>query len=234
MKNSILYDLKTIAKRDPAAKGILEVLLLYPGFHAVVLHRVAHWFYKRKFSFIARIMSQIARFFTGIEIHPGAKIGSGLFIDHGMGIVIGETAVIGDNCTIYHGVTLGGTGKEIGKRHPTIGDNVLIGAGAIVLGPVVIGDSVMIGAGAVVVEDVEEDTTVTGSKARVVRHSGKRLAPSFELDQIHLPDPLAQELCKMIIRIEKLEKQNAMSNNNYSKTSVDCRQMKQDDEKGEV
>ncbi len=136
MKKGLMYDARSIASRDPAAKSTLEVILLYPGFHALVYHRIAHWFYKKKRFFIARFISQFARHFTGIEIHPGAKIGSGLFIDHGMGVVIGESAEIGDNCTIYHGVTLGGTGKDKGrKRHPTVGNNVLIGAGAKVLGP---------------------------------------------------------------------------------------------------
>lgn len=201
----LLNDARSIAKRDPAAKSTLEVVLLYPGFHALVYHKCSHWFYKRKMFFIARFISQFGRFFTGIEIHPGAVIGSGLFIDHGMGVVIGETAQIGDNCTIYHGVTLGGTGKDKGKRHPTIGNNVLIGSGAKLLGPFTVGDNAMIGAGSVVVEEVDPDTTVTGPKARAVKRAGKKIIPSMELDQIHLPDPVSQELCRLLVRVEHLE-----------------------------
>jgi len=205
MLRGLLQDARSIAERDPAAKSTLEVILLYPGFHAIFFHRIAHWFFKKRLFFIARLVSQFSRFLTGIEIHPGAKIGKGLFMDHGMGIVIGETAEIGDNCTIYHGVTLGGTGKDKGKRHPTIGRNVLIGAGAKLLGPINIGDNVMIGAGSVVLDDVEPDTTVTGAKARPVKRAGRKLAPSIELDQVHIPDPVAQELCRLQVRIEHLE-----------------------------
>ena len=205
MYKGFLYDAGAIARRDPAAKSRLEVILLYPGFHAVVFHHFAHWFYGKRLFFIARLISQVARFLSGIEIHPGAVIGKGLFIDHGMGVVIGETAEIGDNCTIYHGVTLGGTGKDTGKRHPTIGNNVLIGAGAKLLGPFKVGDNSMIGAGAVVMEEVEPDSTVTGPKARSVKKSGKRVVPSEDLDQIHMPDPVAQEFCKLLMRIERLE-----------------------------
>lgn len=205
MFKGLLHDARLIAKRDPAAKSTLEVFLLYPGFHALFFHRIAHWFFKRRLFFIARFTSQFSRFFTGIEIHPGAVIGQGLFMDHGMGIVIGETAEIGENCTIYHGVTLGGTGKDKGKRHPSIGSNVLIGAGAKLLGPIVIGNNVMIGAGSVVLEDVVDDTTVTGSKARAVKHAGRKLVPSIELDQIHIADPVSQELCRLQVRIEHIE-----------------------------
>lgn len=205
MLKELLEDAKSIAKRDPAAKSTLEVILLYPGFHAIIFHRIAHWFYNRKIFFLARFTSQFSRFITGVEIHPGAKIGRGLFLDHGMGIVVGETAEIGDYCTIYHGVTLGGTGKDKGKRHPTVGNNVLIGAGAQLLGPIKIGDGAMIGAGSVVLDEVEAGTTVTGAKARKVSRSKRKLAPSFELDQIHLADPVAQELCKLQVRIDRLE-----------------------------
>lgn len=205
MFKGLLSDARSIAQRDPAAKSTLEVFLLYPGFHALFYHRAAHWFFKRKLFFPARLISQFSRFMTGIEIHPGATIGRGLFMDHGMGIVVGETAEVGDNCTIYHGVTLGGTGKDKGKRHPTIGNNVLIGAGAKLLGPINIGDNAMIGAGSVVLEDVLPDTTVTGPKARPVRHAGRKLAPSIELDQVHLADPVSQELCRLQVRIEHLE-----------------------------
>lgn len=206
MFKGLLSDARSIAKRDPAAKSTLEVFLLYPGFHVLIYHRIAHWLYKKKVFFLARLISQFARFVTGIEIHPGAAIGRGLFIDHGMGIVIGETAEIGDNCTIYHGVTLGGTGKEKGKkRHPSIGNNVLIGAGAKLLGPITIGDNAMVGSGSVVLSDVPPNSTVAGVKARVVKQDGRKLAPSIELDQINIPDPIAQELCKILERIEKLE-----------------------------
>lgn len=205
MFKGLLRDARLIAKRDPAAKSTLEVVLLYPGFQALFYHRIAHWLFKRRLFFLARFTSQFSRFFTGIEIHPGAVIGSGLFMDHGMGIVIGETAEIGDNCTIYHGVTLGGTGKDKGKRHPTIGSNVLIGAGAKLLGPIVVGDNAMIGAGSIVLEEVERDTTVTGSKARTVKRAGKKLVPSIELDQIHYADPVSQELCRLQVRLDHLE-----------------------------
>jgi len=157
---SLYIDAKNIRDKDPAARNVLEVMILYPGFHILLFHRIAHFLYKINFKFIARLISQIARFFTGIEIHPGAKIGKKLFIDHGMGIVIGETAEIGDNCTIYHGVTLGGTGKHKTKRHPTVGSNVIIGCGAKVLGPIKIGSNSKIGAGAVVLKNVEKNTTV--------------------------------------------------------------------------
>lgn len=205
MLRGLIQDAKLIAQRDPAAKSTFEVMLLYPGFHAIFFHRIAHWLYKRKCFFLARATSQLSRFITGVEIHPGAKVGRGLFLDHGMGIVVGETAEIGDNCTIYHGVTLGGTGKDKGKRHPTVGNNVLIGAGAQLLGPIKIGDGAMIGAGSVVLDEVEAGTTVTGPKARSVVRSGRKLAPSIELDQIHYADPVAQELCKLQIRIDRLE-----------------------------
>ncbi|RCX18926.1 serine O-acetyltransferase [Anaerobacterium chartisolvens] len=205
MLKGVLYDARAIAKRDPAAKSVFEVMLLYAGFHAVFLHRFAHWFYKKRLFLPARFISQLSRFITGIEIHPGAVIGRGLFIDHGMGVVIGETAEVGENCTIYHGVTLGGTGKDKGKRHPTIGNNVLIGAGAKILGPFNVGDNSMIGAGSIVMDEVPPHTTVTGPKARHVKHKGKKLIPSVELDQIHMPDPVAQELCSLRARLEHLE-----------------------------
>lgn len=159
----LYLDAKNIMQKDPAARNVLEVIILYPGFHILVCHRIAHFLYKHKLFFLARLISQLGRFFTGIEIHPGAKIGKRLFIDHGMGIVIGETAEIGDDCTIYHGSTLGGTGKDKNKRHPTIGNNVMVGAGSKVLGPINIGDNVKIGAGAVVLHDVENNTTVVGT-----------------------------------------------------------------------
>lgn len=202
----LIYDIKSIVDRDPAARNGFEVLLLYPGFHALIWHRVAHFFYKIKLKFIARLISQLGRFFTGIEIHPGATIGRGLMIDHGMGVVIGETTVIGDNCTIYQGVTLGGTGKEIGKRHPTIGNNVVIGSGAKVLGPFCVGDNSKIAAGAVVLSEVPADSTCVGVPARVVRQDGKRV---YDLDQIRIPDPVSMQMCTMSVHIQTLEKKLA-------------------------
>ena len=169
MFKSLYEDAKNIKDKDPAARNILEVIILYSGFHAIFFHRISHFFYNRKLFFIARLISQISRFITGIEIHPGAKIGKRLFIDHGLGVVIGETAEVGDDCIIYHQVTLGGTGKDKNKRHPTIGNNVLIGAGSKVLGPILIGDNVKVGASAVVLKDVEKGTTVVGVPAHKVR-----------------------------------------------------------------
>ena len=172
MIKDIYLDAKNIKEKDPAAKSLLEVIVLYQGFHILVFYRISHFLYKHKLFFIARLISQLGRFFTGIEIHPGAKIGKRLFIDHGMGIVIGETAEIGDDCTIYHQVTLGGTGKDLVKRHPTIGNNVLIGAGSKLLGPIVIGNNVKIGAGAVVLKSVIDNSTVVGVPAEKIIKRG--------------------------------------------------------------
>lgn len=158
----LYLDAKNIMNKDPAARNILEVIILYPGFHILIFHRISHFLYKHKLFFLARLNSQLGRFFTGIEIHPGAKIGKRLFIDHGMGIVIGETAEVGNDCTIYHQVTLGGTGKDKNKRHPTVGNNVMIGAGSKVLGPIKIGNNVKIGAGSVVLHDIENNSTAVG------------------------------------------------------------------------
>ena len=205
MFSRIRYDINSIKERDPAARSSWEVFLLYSGFHAVFWYRIAHWFYKHKMLFIARMISQATKLFTGIEIHPAAKIGKGLLIDHGSGVVIGETAEIGDNCTIYQGVTLGGTGKDKGKRHPTLGNNVLVGSGAKVLGPFKIGDNARIAANAVVLEEVPENSTAVGVPARIVRKNGERVCNN--LDQVHIPDPVSQELCKLLMRIEELEKE---------------------------
>ncbi|MBB6696739.1 serine O-acetyltransferase EpsC [Clostridium algidicarnis] len=169
MFKNLRYDIKNIMKNDPAAKSFIEVLLLYPSIHSLIFYRIARLFYKRHLFFIARLLSQTGRFFTGIEIHPGAKIGRGLFIDHGMGVVIGETAEIGDNVTLYHGVTLGGTGKEKGKRHPTIGDGAIIGTGAKVLGPIYVGSGAKIGANAVVLKDVPAQSTAVGIPAKILK-----------------------------------------------------------------
>ena len=197
-------EIKAVFQRDPAARSLWEVLLCYPGFHALLAYRVSHWFYQHKLFLIARLISQVTRFFTGIEIHPGAKIGKGLFIDHGMGVVIGETAEIGDGVTIYQGVTLGGTGKEKGKRHPTIGDYVIIAAGAKVLGSITIGENAKIGAGAVVIRSVPANSTVVGVPGRVVVQDGVRVgAPDLEHGK--LPDPVLAYCEQLQKRIEKLE-----------------------------
>ncbi len=180
--------------RDPAAQNALEVLLLYPGVKAVQSHRRAHWFYEHDMKFIARLISQMSRRRTGIEIHPGAKIGKRLVIDHGMGIVIGETAEIGDDCLIYHGVTLGGTGKDSGKRHPTIGNNVLIGTGAKVLGPFKVGDNSRIAANSVVLGEIPPDSTAVGVPARVIKIAGQKVDYASEVDQVSVSDPVAEEL----------------------------------------
>lgn len=203
--NQLKEDVETVKKKDPAARSTFEILLTYSGLHAVLMYRVAHWFYKKKLFTVARVISQTARFFTGIEIHPGAKIGRGFFIDHGSGVVIGETAEIGDNCLIYQNVTLGGTGKEKGKRHPTLGNNVMVGAGARVLGPFKVGDNAKIAANAVVLEEVPPNCTAVGVPARIVRRNGEKVCG--QLDQVHIPDPVAQELCKQLMRIERLEAQ---------------------------
>lgn len=200
----IKTDIGSVRERDPAAKSNAEVALLYSGVHALMAHRVAHKLYEKERYFTARMISQTARFFTGIEIHPGATIGKGLFIDHGMGVVIGETAEIGDNCTIYQGVTLGGTGKDVGKRHPTLGNNVMVGAGAKILGPFKVGDGAKIAAGAVVLSEIPQDSTAVGIPARVVRKCGVKID---ELDQVHIPDPVSQQLCILEKRISELEKQ---------------------------
>ena len=202
-KQSRLGDLLgAYQRRDPAARSKLEVFLLYPGVHATLYHRVAHWLYCHDMKFLARAVSQWSRFWTGIEIHPGAQIGRRVFIDHGTGVVIGETAEIGDDCTIYQGVTLGGTGKDKGKRHPTLGNGVMVGSGAKILGPINIGNGARIAAGAVVLGDIPDDSTAVGVPARVVRIGNRRVP---DLDQIHIPDPVAQELCRLEQRIRHLE-----------------------------
>ena len=200
-----LREISSVMQRDPAARSKLEVFLLYPGLQALVLHRYAHFFYDRNMKFIARMVSQYSKFLTGIEIHPGATIGKGLFIDHGTGVVIGETAIIGDNCTLYQGVTLGGTGKDKGKRHPTLGNNVMVGCGAKVLGPFTVGDNSKIAANAVVLTEVPENSTCVGVPARIVRINNKRITPG-DLDHIHMPDPTSQEICKLHKLIDDLTK----------------------------
>lgn len=203
--------IEAIFDRDPAARNVFEVILTYPGLHAMFFHRQAHWLYQRKFYFLARFISQLSRFLTGIEIHPGAVIGKGLFIDHGMGVVIGETAIVGDNVTIYQGVTLGGTGKEKGKRHPTIGNNVVISTGAKVLGNITIGNNVKVGAGSVVLKDVPDNCTVVGVPGKVVVRNGVNVVNKTDMSAIDLrhdlvPDPVAEMILCLQQNVERLEK----------------------------
>lgn len=196
-------EIKIIKERDPAAKSSLEVLLLYPGLHAQVVYRIAHALMLWGVPIIPRWLSQLARFWTGIEIHPGAIIGKRLFIDHGMGVVVGETAVIGDNVLLYQGVTLGGTGKETGKRHPTVGNNVVIGAGAKVLGNIIVGDNSYVGANAVVIKEVPANATVVGIPARITRQEGRKL--DMALDHAHVNDPVMDNISKLLKRIKHIE-----------------------------
>jgi len=196
-------DIKAARKRDPAAKSFLEILFLYQGLHALVAYRLAHLLYKTHFFFLARFISQVTRFFTGIEIHPGARIGRRFFIDHGMGVVIGETAVIGDDVLLYQGVTLGGTGIEKGKRHPTIGNNVVIGAGAKVLGNISVGDNSYIGANAVVIKDIPANSTVVGVPGRITRQEGRKI--DNNLDHSHILDPIMQAMDELQKKIQALE-----------------------------
>jgi len=196
-------EIKTIKERDPAAKSALEVLLLYPGLHALVSYRVSHRLWSMKVPIVPRWLSQIARFLTGIEIHPGAQIGKKFFIDHGMGVVIGETAIVGDNVLLYQGVTLGGTGKETGKRHPTLGSNVVVGAGAKILGNIIIGDNSYIGANAVVIKNVPANSTVVGIPGRITKQDGRKI--DMELDHAHVSDPVMENISKLLGRIKTLE-----------------------------
>ena len=206
MFNRLKEDIQCVKDRDPAARSSIEIMLLYPGFKAVRMHRKAYWCYKHRLFFLARLISQRCVKKTNIEIHPGAQIGRRFFIDHGTGVVIGETTIIGDDVTLYQGVTLGGTGKDHGKRHPTLGDNVMVGAGAKVLGPFTVGSNSNIAAGSVVLTEIPPNSTAVGSPARVVKQNGKRVD---RLDQVHVPDPVAQELCVLRAKIEKLEKELA-------------------------
>ena len=219
----IKSDFKIIKERDPAARGFLEIILCYPGFQALVLHRISHKLWTYKLPLLPRVLSQLTRNITGIEIHPGAKIGKGVFIDHGMGVVIGETSEIGDRCLLYQGVTLGGTGKDCGKRHPTLQENVVVGAGAKVLGAIQIGSNTRIGAGSVVVKNVEKNSTVVGIPGRVVHQSGVKINP---LAHSALPDTEANVIRNLMERIDELENQvmsfqeiiknsNLEINNNY-------------------
>lgn len=205
--SNLRADIAAVKERDPAARNGIEAFLLYPSVKALFWHRIAYFLFNHKLKFTARLISQLSRRATGIEIHPAAKIGKGVFIDHGMGVVIGETAEVGDGCTIYQGVTLGGTGKDVGKRHPTVGKNVMIGAGAKILGPFRVGDNSKIAANAVVLSEVPADSTCVGVPARVVKRNNVRVDENYDmLDQTHIPDPVSQELCRLLYRIERLEK----------------------------
>ena len=205
MCKRIREDIAAVRQRDPAARSGFEILLMYAGVHALFWHRPAHWLYRHHCFFLARLVSQLTRFFTGIEIHPGAVIGHNVFIDHGSGIVIGETAEVGDGCTLYQGVTLGGTGKDTGKRHPTLGDNVLVGAGAKVLGPVYIGDNVRVGAGSVVLKNLPANATAVGVPAEVVRVGNIKCCPADDLDQQALPDITNQRISELEARLSRME-----------------------------
>ena len=211
MLKTIKKDFRAIFERDPAAANSIEVLLTTPGLHAIILHRTAHWLWKKGVPLFPRVISHISRFLTGIEIHPGATIGDGFFIDHGMGVVIGETTIIGNNVTLFQGVTLGGTGKEKGKRHPTLGNNIVVGVGAKVLGDIFIGDNVKIGANSVVLESVPSNATVVGVPGRVVKQGGRRLSEMMlaeaMLDHIHLPDPVADRLERIEKDLEEIKNQ---------------------------
>jgi serine O-acetyltransferase len=207
----IAQDLQAVFERDPAATSRLEVFFTYSGFHALLAYRISHWLWNRKVPFFPRLISQITRWLTGVEIHPGATIGTGFFIDHGMGVVIGETTEIGDYVTLFQGVTLGGTGKERGKRHPTLGNHVVVGAGAKVLGGIRIGDNVKVGANAVVLRSVPANSTVVGNPGRIVKYDGERL-PEATMDHTNIPDPIAerfesieQDLIALRKKIERAE-----------------------------
>lgn len=199
--------LEAYQRRDPAARSKLEIFLLYQGVHATLYHRLAHWLYRRGWRFLARAVSQWSRFWTGIEIHPGARIGRRFVIDHGMGIVIGETCEIGDDCLLYQGVTLGGTGKDQGKRHPTLGDNVMVGSGARVLGPFKVGDNARIAAGAVVLREVPPNCTAVGVPARIARLNGRPVSYADDVDQISVRDPILEELELLLNKIDSLEQE---------------------------
>lgn len=205
MFSRIRRDVQAVRERDPAARSTLEVLLCYPGVHALAFHRLAHWMWRRGWKIPARFLSNIGRFLTGIEIHPAAKLGPGLFIDHGMGVVIGETAEVGENVTLLQGVTLGGTSLKREKRHPTLGNNVVVGAGAKIIGGFKIGDGSRIGAGSVVVREVPTNSVVVGVPGRVTYRDGQRVAGAIDLDQTDLPDPVSKAIEQLVERIRALE-----------------------------
>lgn len=202
-------DMRVVFERDPAVRSVLEIIFCYPGFHAVLFYRLGHGLWRRKFYFLARLVSHLGRFFTGIEIHPGAKIGRGFFIDHGMGVVIGETAEIGENCTLYHGVTLGGTSWAKEKRHPTLGNNVVVGSGAKILGPFTVGDNSKIGSNSVVVKEVPPNSTVVGVPGRIVMTEGMKTEERTDLEHGKLPDPEAKAISCLFDQIRALERKVA-------------------------
>ena len=219
-------DIKVIYDKDPAAGNIIEVILCYPGLHALIAYRLAHRIYKWHIPLIPRIISYITRIITGIEIHPGAQIGKGLFIDHGNGVIIGETAIIGDNVTLYQGVTLGGTGKETGKRHPTLRDNVMVSAGAKVIGSFTIGENSKIGAGSVVLEEVPPNCTVVGVPGRIVKRENRKV-PRSDMDQIHLPDPVLED-------IRTLQKENEALKSKLQRMEYQLQEIREEKEKNEL
>jgi serine O-acetyltransferase len=207
MFDTLKHDIQVVFERDPAARSIMEVFWCYPGVHAMMFHRTAHWLWARRWLTLGRFLSHVGRFVTGIEIHPGAEIGPGLFIDHGMGVVIGETTQIGANCTLYQGVTLGGTSLKKEKRHPTLGQNIVVGAGAKILGAITIGDHSKIGAGSVVVTEVPPHSTVVGIPGRVVQHSGDKHLETIDLDHHDLPDPEAKAINYLADKVRELERE---------------------------
>ncbi|MDE2180851.1 MAG: serine O-acetyltransferase [candidate division NC10 bacterium] len=207
MFTTLKRDIQAALDRDPAARSALEVLVCYPGLHALYFHRVAHWFWNRNLKILGRFISHVGRFLTGIEIHPGARLGQGLFIDHGNGVVIGETSEVGEDVTIYQGVTLGGTSLEKKKRHPTIGNGVVIGAGATILGPIKVGDNSRIGSGSVVVKEVPPNSLVVGVPGQVIYRDGKRVPPSIDLEMTDLPDPAEKAIRCVLERLQELEKE---------------------------
>jgi len=220
---NLKQDLKVVFERDPAVRSVFEIVFCYPGFHAMFFYRIAHALWERKLYFLGRFVSHIGRFMTGIEIHPGAQIGHGFFIDHGMGVVIGETAEIGDNCTLYHGVTLGGTSWAKEKRHPTLGDNVVVGSGAKILGPFIVGDGSKIGSNSVVVKEVPENATVVGVPGRIVVSGEKKTG--VDLEHAKLPDPVAKAVDCMMEQIRNLEERvrNLTDEQQQLKTELDRR-----------
>lgn len=207
MFTTLKRDIQAALSRDPAARNALEVLICYPGVHALYFHRLAHWFWTRNLKTLGRVISHVGRFLTGIEIHPGARLGQGLFIDHGTGVVIGETSEVGENVTIYQGVTLGGTSLEKKKRHPTIGNSVVIGAGATILGPIKVGDNSRIGSGSVVVKEVPPNSLVVGVPGQVIYRDGKRVSPSIDLEMTDLPNPAEKAIRCVLERLQDLEKE---------------------------
>jgi serine O-acetyltransferase len=224
MFDTLKHDIQVVFERDPAARSVMEVLWCYPGLHALCFHRAAHWLWTRRWLTLGRVISHVGRFVTGIEIHPGAQIGPGLFIDHGMGVVIGETTVVGANCTLYQGVTLGGTSVKKEKRHPTLGQNIVVGAGAKILGAIIIGDYSKIGAGSVVVTEVPPHSTVVGIPGRVVQRSGAKDDEAIDLDHHDLPDPEANAINYLADKVRELERELHQLRQEVRRTRHELRQ----------